>query len=441
MGDVVRARPSRRAFLKSSAALGAAFAAGPLFAPAVRAANAKFKLGYVTPSTGPLAGFAQADSFNLKVFADAVKDGVKGAGGTFDIEVVVKDSQSDPNRAAEVAKQLIVEDKIDLMVTQSTPETVNPVSTQCEIEEVPCVSTNCPWQPYFIGRQANPAGGPPAWKPFNYTFHYFWGLEDIIATFVSMWNQLDTNKKIGGLYPNDADGNAWGDAQNGVVPAFTKAGYSVTDPGRYQDLTDDFSAQITQFKNAGADIVSGVMLPPDFTTFWNQAHQQGLKPKAATVGKALLFPESVEALGKGGHNLSSEVWWSPNHPFKSSLTGQSAGDLCAAYSKASGKQWTQPIGFAHSLFEMAVDIVKRADDPKDPDSLLKTIAATNLNTIVGPIAWDGKQVPPFAAKNVTKTPLVGGQWRLKDDGKYDLVIVDNSNYPGIPTGGKMEAIA
>jgi branched-chain amino acid transport system substrate-binding protein len=306
---------------------------------------------------------------------------------------------------------------------------------------MPCVSTNSPWQQYFIGRQANPAGGPPAWKPFTYTYHYFWGLEDIIATFISMWNQLDTNKKIGGLYPNDADGNAWGDAQNGVVPAFTKAGYAVTDPGRYQDLTDDFSAQITAFKNAGTEILSGVMLPPDFTTFWNQAQQQGLKPKAATVGKALLFPESVEVFGKGGHNLSSEVWWTPNHPFKSSLTGQSARELCDAYSKASGKQWTQPIGFVHSLFEMAVDIVKRADDPKDSDSLLKTIAATNLDTIVGPVAWNGKNVPPFAAKNVTKTPLVGGQWRLQDNGKYDLVIVDNSNYPGIPTGGKMEAIA
>ena len=59
------------------------------------------------------------------------------------------------------------------------------------------------------------------------------------------------------------------------------------------------------------------MIPPDFTTFWNQALQQGFKPKVASVGKALLFPVAVEALGKNGNNLSSEVWWSPHHPFKS----------------------------------------------------------------------------------------------------------------------------
>ena len=52
-----------------------------------------------------------------------------------------------------------------------------------EIEEVACVSTKAPWQPWFIGQQANPAGGPPAWKPFNYVYHYFWGLEDVIAVY------------------------------------------------------------------------------------------------------------------------------------------------------------------------------------------------------------------------------------------------------------------
>jgi branched-chain amino acid transport system substrate-binding protein len=440
MGDVIRVRPSRRTFLKSSAALGAAMAAGPIFAPAVHAANKKIKLGFVTPQTGPLAAFAASDKFNIKAFNELTKNGIKGAGGTFDVEIVVKDSQSDPNRAAEVAKQLIVEDKIDMMLTAETPETVNPVSTQCEIEEMPCVSTNSPWQPYFIGRQADPAGGPPAWKPFNWTYHYFWGLEDVIAVFTSMWNQLDTNKQIGGLFPNDADGNAWGDPVNGVPPAFTKAGYTVTDPGRYQDLTDDFSAQITAFKNAKDEIVSGVVLPPDFTTFRNQANQQNFKPKAITVGKAILFPESVEALGPAGHNLSSEVWWTPSHPFKSSLTGQSAAELAKAYEKDSGRPWTQPIGFVHSLFEMATDIIKRAEDPKDADSLVKSIRATDLKTIVGPVKWDGANVPPFAAKNVCKTPLVGGQWRRKADGKFELVIVDNTHAPEIPAGGKMEPI-
>jgi branched-chain amino acid transport system substrate-binding protein len=430
----------RRRFLKTSAAAAGTIAASPLFAPAVHAQNAKLKLGYVTPQSGPLAAFAASDDFNIKGFMEATKGVVEAGGSTFDLEVVVKDSQSNPNRAAEVAKELVVSDEVDLMLVASTPETTNPVSTQCEIEQMPNISTMAPWQPWFIGRQADPAGGPPAWKPFDYTFHYFWGLEDIIAVFLNMWNQLETNKIVGGLFPNDGDGNAWGDPNVGVPPAFKAAGYTTIDPGRYQNLTDDFSAQITAFKDAGAEIVTGVVLPPDFTTFWNQANQQGFKPKAVSVGKAILFPESVEVLGEAGNNLSSEVWWSPSHPFKSSLTGQSAGDLATAFEAAAGRQWTQPIGFIHSLFEVALDVLKRAEDPKDPTALLASIASTNLETVVGPVKWDGANLPPFAAKNVAKTPLVSGQWRRKDDGKFDLVIVDNQNAPNIPVGGKMEPI-
>jgi branched-chain amino acid transport system substrate-binding protein len=429
----------RRSFLKTSAATGLALAGGTVFAPAAHASGT-IKIGYVTPKTGPLALFAEADEFIIGNFLEQMKDGLKIGDKTFTVEVIVKDSQSNPNRAAEVAKELIVNDEVQLILVSSTPETTNPVSTQCEIEEIPCISTTAPWQPYFIGRQKDPSN-PESWAPFNSTFHFFWGLEDIIAVFTNMWGQLDTNKSVGGLFPNDGDGNAWGDKVVGFPPVLEKAGYKLSDPGRYQNLTDDFSAQISAFQAANAEIITGVVIPPDFTTFWTQANQKGFKPKIASVGKALLFPVAVEALGKTGNNLSSEVWWSPNHPFKSSLNGLSAKDVADAFTKTTGKQWTQPIGFAHALFELAVDSLKRASDPTNPKAITEAIGAANVETIVGKIQFGQENVPPFARKNIAKTPLVGGQWRLKDDGKYDIVIVDNTTAPAIPTGGKMEAIA
>jgi branched-chain amino acid transport system substrate-binding protein len=219
-----------------------------------------------------------------------------------------------------------------------------------------------------------------------------------------------------------------------------KLGYTLADPGRYQNLTDDFSAQITAFKNANAEIVTGVMLPPDFTTFWNQALQQGFRPKAASIGKAILFPVSVEALGDNGHNLSSEVWWSPSHPFVSSLTGQSAKDFAAAYEQSTGRQWTQPIGFVHALFEVAVDALLRTEDLGEPDSIAAAVASTGMSTIVGEVAWGSETLPPFAQKNIAKTPLVGGQWRRKEGGGYEIVITDNQTAPEIPAADKMQPI-
>ncbi len=429
---------NRRALLQYSAASGAALAAG-VESPAI-AQQKPIKLGYVSPQTGPLAAFAEADNFIVGNFKNATKGGIKVGNAMVPVEVLVRDSQSNPNRAAAVAKDLIVQDKIDLMLVASTPETTNPVSTQCEIEEVPCISSVAPWQSWFIGRQANPTGGPSAWKPFNYTYLFFWGLEDVIAVYTTMWGGVSTNKSVGGLFPNDGDGNAWGDKVVGFPPVLGKLGYKLTDPGRYQDLTDDFSAQLAAFKSAKCEIITGVMIPPDFTTFWKQALQQNFKPKVASIGKAILFPSSVEALGHDGNNLSSEIWWTPNHPFKSSLNGMTAKALAGAYESASNKQWTQPIGFVHALFEIAVDVLKRTPQRGDADAIVEAIRGTNLDTVVGHIQWNGANLPPFAAKNVAKTPLVGGQWRLRGGNKYDLVITENRTFPAIPVGGEMEPI-
>ena len=424
---------SRRRIIKTAAAGGLIIAAGGLSMPAIAQVR-KIRIGYVSPQTGPLAGFAEADAFTIAMFNKyAAEQGM-------DVEVIVKDSQSNPNRAADVAQELIIDDGINLMLVASTPETTNPVSTVCESEGVPTISTKAPWQPWFIGQQGNP-GDPGSWKPFDFTYHYFWGLEDVIAVFTNMWNQLDTNKQVGGLFPNDADGNAWGDPNVGVAPGFAAAGYETVDPGRYQNLTDDFTAQINAFKQANVDIVTGVVIPPDFNTFRNQATQQGFTPKAMTVAKAILFPQSVETLGTSGHNLSSEVWWSANHPFTSSLTGESCAELAAGFTEATGRPWTQPIGFVHSLFEMAADVIKRSEDPTNAEAVAEAIATSDVNTIVGRVAWNGEGVPPFAAKNVCKTPLVGGQWRRKDDGTFDLVVVDNKTAPNIPTQGVMEALS
>lgn len=416
----------RRHFLTGSAALLAAPAI--LRGTRAYAQSPTLKVGHVSPRTGPLAGFAEADDYILKAISERFGQGIENNGKAWQIEVISKDSQSNPNRAAEVASELILNDEVDIIVAASTPDTVNPVSDQAELNEVPCITTDCPWQPYFFGRGGDPAAG------FDFTYHFFWGLEDVIAAFLAMWDGAGVGKTVGGLFPNDADGNAWGDAELGLPKPLAAAGYALTDPGRYQPMSDDFSNQISAFKAAGCEIVTGNMIPPDFATFWAQAAQQGFNPKIVTIGKALLFPSAIEGLGARGIGLSSEVWWSPSHPFSSSLTGVSSADLAAGYTEATGRPWTQPIGFKHALFEVVADVVARAEDLEDPGAILAAIAATDMGTIVGPVNWATGPV-----KNVTKTPLVAGQWQQEGEG-IDLKIVENATAPEIPVTGDLQLL-
>lgn len=406
---------SRRQFGAGVAALGAA---STLPMPAL-AQSKTIKIGFVTPQTGPLAVFAESDAFVLDQFRTQLADGLQINGETYTVEFIVKDSQSNSNRAATVAQELMFDDEVHLITATSTPDTTNPVADQAELNEVPCLTNDTPWQPHFFGRQGDPAKG------FDWTFHFFWGLEDVISTFTGIWNQTDTNKVVGALWPNDPDGNAWGSPDVGFPPVLEAQGYTLVDPGRYQVMSDDFSAQISAFKAAGVEILTGVVPPPDFATFWLQAAQQGFEPKVVTFGKALEFPQVIGSLGDRGEGLSTEVWWSPGHPYSSGFTGQSSAELAVAYEAATGNPWTMPLAFKHSLFEVAIDALKRSADPMDSASIRDALRATDYQSVVGPVNFMTGPVP-----NISKTPLVGGQWHI-EDGKPVLEIVENGDHPAI----------
>jgi branched-chain amino acid transport system substrate-binding protein len=84
---------------------------------------------------------------------------------------------------------------------------------------------------------------------------------------------------------------------------------------------------------------------------------------------------------------------------------------------------------------VALDALKRTTDVDDKAAIRDAIAATDLDTIVGKVAWTGQPFP-----NVAKTPLVGGQWGKGTDFPYELTIVSNKDHPEIPAAGKLRLI-
>jgi branched-chain amino acid transport system substrate-binding protein len=386
------------------------------------------KIAYISPQTGPLAGFTEPDGYLLDLVRAAYAKGIQVGGTTYQLEIVTKDAASDSGRAAEVAREAILQDEVDLIVTGGTPTVANPVSDQAEAAGVPCIASLVPWESWFFGRGGQPDTG------FRYTVCFFTGASGETKAVPAVWQRMtDTDRTIGALWPNNTDGDVF---RRAFVPAIESIGFTLVDPGPYAEPATDYTAQISAFRSGGAQIFTGCPAPPDFTTFWRQSKQNGYHPRYAYVHKAILFPASVEALGPLGENLMTSAWWTPDMPYASSLDGMTAKALAEGYQSSSGKQWMQPMAYTYALFEVAVAGIKAASEPKNRESLADALRTLRTDTIVGPLDFGAGPAP-----NVAFTPVFPTQWQ-RGTGRfmYELVIVDNALAPNVKVTGDIKPL-
>lgn len=422
---------SRRKLLVGGAAaiVGTALSTKSLSALAA-ASDREIRVGFICPQSGPMADLS--GMFGLQLARGILARGITIAGESYRVTILDRDSQSSPSRASQLAGDLITNHQVHLMLAFSTPETVNPVADACEAAGVPCLATACPLEPFYFGRGAKPGAS----SPFKWTFDFSFGVGQYITAYMSMWDMLLTNKKVGVMYPNDADGAAF---RQHMVPAIEKHGYKIIDPGAYQDGTTDYSAQIALFNREDCQIFNTISLPPDFNTFWRQAAQLHYTQKVliAQVTKTGLFPAQVMPLGNLGYGLAGTTVWSPVFPYTSPLTGMSSQQLSDAYEKAVNQPWTQNVGSSMSLFEVAVEVLKGAKDPTSRTAIRDVIPTLDMVSTVGRVNFKHGPYPNCAA-----TPQIGAQWvKAAQSAKYplDFVTVSHINDPNVPIQRKLVA--
>src|ERR1022692_4458400 len=392
-------------------------------------ATGTITIGFITPLTGPLAGFASGDNYVLNQIraTPAYKKGFKIGGKTYKVNIKVADSQSSPTTAGQGAQQLIG-DHVDLILTTSTPETTNPVADACEKLHTPCLSTVVPWESWYAGLGGNSVAPTTT---FQYATMFFFGLKEFQGCFAPMWNGTHTNRVAPCQYPNDADGGAF---RGGFEPLIKAAGYKVVDGGDYTDGATDFTTMISLFKSKHAEVFSNCPLPPDFNTFWKQGAQQGFKPTLATVAKVLLFPADTVALGPLVNNIATDSWWGPYMPYASSLTGQTAKALAAGYQASTGSQWVQSIGSSYALFEVAKEAFGAVSNPHDRAEVAKALHNVSYTGMCGAIDFANGPAP-----GVGIIPPVGVQWK-KSTGKFpfEMTVVDNSLNSSVKVQANLE---
>jgi len=413
------AGPSRRGLLKGAAAAGAV--GWTMRFPAVQGAEAgTIRVGYVGAISGPGNLFGECIEFVKTQVEKACSGGLTIGGKNYAIEVIVRDSQSSINVAGQIAAELITRQKVDLIVC---PESYIAIAggQMAVINQTPIVSTLFPSDAMIAIR-----GGPEAYsnKGKPWTFHFTFNTTDIGRIYMGMWrpyrNKL--NGKVGTLYVDQPAAKGFADPNFGLPSFLNKEGYTIVDAGLFKNETDDFSNQISTFKNADAQILTGFIYSYHFVPFWRAAAQAGYKPEIVSIAGAFLFPGGVDALGDRGDGMATEIWWTPKLPVVSSLTGQTAQALADEWESTANKQWSPVLGYTHAAWEVAIAGLKASGDPKNREAVRSALSKLTLDTVVGKIDFANAKVP-----GVSPTSLAGGQWRKRKGAKYpyDLVVTYN----------------
>jgi branched-chain amino acid transport system substrate-binding protein len=421
---------SRRGFLGATGLAAGAGLAGlagcssALKSSPGSASGGTIKVGFISPETGADSVFTQSNGYVLGQVRSALAKGVRIGGKKYSVDIIAGDSQSSSARAATVAAQMVQHDSVDFLLATATPETVIPVSSQAEASGVPCLLTICPWEQWYYKSNGTA-------NTFKYSYMYFLGAQEEVDLFASVWQTVHTDHVVGGLWPDDVDGATY---QKYATKKVDSLGWKVVPSGAYTDGLSDFTPIISKFKSADVQILHAASIPPDFITFWRQAHETGFLPKIASISKALLFPSAADALGKLVINVMSPLWWTPQFPYKSSLDGITASAFAAGYKTSTGNEWTQPMGFNYAIFEIAMAALRASGDPKDAGAVAHALGTLKGQTITGAYDFATGPVP-----HVSQVPELLAQWRLVS-GSYQLVVINNSLLPAVPVAGSLELL-
>jgi branched-chain amino acid transport system substrate-binding protein len=197
------------------------------------------KIGYVAPFTGVNSDCVTSTRWGNALYLEQINEvngGIEVDGQKCKVEIIYRDSQSDVAVAGEVATQLVLDEKVDLLVGAWTPNTTVPVAAVAERYQVPCICPNSPAQAWKAGLDEG--------TDYKWSVGIMFDFAAFIGEVVNLWDTLDFNKKIGLMLDNGTDGAT---AAMLVGKIAQETGYTLIDPGRYPVDTNDYSSMINLF--------------------------------------------------------------------------------------------------------------------------------------------------------------------------------------------------
>lgn len=216
------------------------------------------KIGVVTGLTGAYVQLGEEQRQGAELAAELLE----GQAGDRPMEVIVRDSQLQPDAALREAQSLVQEEDVDFLtgcVSAATTLAVNQVAKEAGV-------------PYLGTCQTEQLNRPPHFDP-ELTYHLA-PATSLNVNAVSPWicENLGTNVFL--LLPD----YAWGHEQNAAYrEALPAAGCEISDSAWFPLGTTDFNPYVPTIRGSDADVIVFGGAGRDQVNFMRQAAQFGLK--------------------------------------------------------------------------------------------------------------------------------------------------------------------
>ena len=303
-----------------------------------------------------------------------------------------------------------------------------PVSDQCEANGVPCISTVAPWQPWFFGR------GGTRERAVRL---------DLPLLLGPRGRRSAVPRHVGPGRDEQAGRRRCCPTTPTATPGATRAGFPRRSPKPGTPSSTRAGTRTARRTSRRRSRRSRTPArdphrrrhPARLRDVLAAGPAAGLPPQGGDDRQGDAVPESLEALGDRRHQPDdARCGGAPTIRTSSSLTGQRPGVGRRLHRRhrqavdAADRFRPRALrgGGGGARGRRAARTRRRCATPSPTLSRRHDRRHRRLDS--------GRPVP-----NVAKTQLVGGQWRERGNAdRFDLVIVDNTGKPDVPTGATIE---
>lgn len=375
---------------KISMLLGVVLLLTLVLAVTARAKDAQpFRVGVATSLTGVFGkdGSLVRDAYNLWMEAVNAKGGING----HPVELVCYDDKSDPPTSAKLIEQLVIKDKVDLLLGGFGSSQVFAQSAVAEKLGYPLIS-----------------GGASSDKLFERRFKYYFSTlgkaTEEIRGCVDIFQAVDPKPKTAAIIGADILFTSL--ACEGFKKYCEKDGIKIVHEELFPMALQDYNSLLAKVKAKNPDVLlvgSHLLVAMNVIKAMKEID---FNPKAVAFSYGPTVPKFVEDLKGDGEYVIAASEWTPNMPYKGPLFG-TAAEFDELYFKKFNRRpdYVEAASAGGAVAQQMVLEELKLKPPlskKDREAIMKKLHENTFDTFYGKIQFgaDGANVahPPVAVQ-------------------------------------------